>query len=190
MKHIRTIILAAACVAAALMISSCSSCSKEKETADDNVTQFEKNLNEVDTLAVKALVDEFFQYAINQEFDAAAAMLYRSDREEKPQPLGEADTEQVMVMFRSFPMTDYRIEYIKFSEDMNNEVMCYIIMQKAQEGMPEISTKMFLKPVKSDDEWFLCLTNTEYGDRGVVKPNKRDSVKRSYRKKEREKTEK
>lgn len=162
------------------MVTSCSSCSKEKSTEDTTITKFEKSLKERDTAEVKALVDRFFQYAINKEFGEAAAMLYRSDKSSQPEVLDNEEMRKVKIMLRSFPMVDYRIEYIKFNKNRSNEVLCYVIMQKAEEGKPELSTKMFFKPVKVLDKWYLCLTNTEYGDRGVVKSTKRDSVKKAY----------
>lgn len=56
--------------------------------------------------------------------------------------------------------------------------------------MPDITTKMFFKPVDYMGNWVLCLTNTEYGDKGVVKPDKRDSVERSYMKQQKSASEK
>ena len=39
------------------------------------------------------------------------------------------------------------------------------------------------KPVNYMGYCGLCLTNTGYGDKGVVDPNKRDSVEKNYQKK-------
>lgn len=73
-----------------------------------------------------------------------------------------------------------RIEYIKFDEYYQNEVLCRVVIKEAQDGMPEISTKMFFKPVNYLGNWVLCLTNSAYGDRGVVSPDKRDSLEKAY----------
>lgn len=137
-----------------------------------------------DTAAVEELIDEFFQYAIDKKFADAAAMLYRYDKKRTmPELLNNEEMADVRTMLRSFPMVDYRIEYMKFSKSDRNEVLCYVIMKRAEGNMPEISTKMFFKPVRYMQKWYLCLMNTEYSDRSIVDPDKRDSMKADYKSK-------
>lgn len=168
-----------------LSLSSCNSCSsKKKEVQGPPPTDFEKGMTAKDTTAVKELVDQFFAYAKEKNFTEAAGMLYRTTEDsDEPQPLNNDEMSEVKTMLETFPMVDYRIEYIKFSDSEENEVLCYVIMKKAEGDMPEISTKMFFKPVNYMGNWVLCLTNTGYGDKGVVDPNKRDSVEKNYQKK-------
>ena len=168
-----------------LSLSSCNSCSsKKKEVQGPPPTDFEKGMTAKDTTAVKELVDQFFAYAKEKNFTEAAGMLYRTvEDSDEPQPLNNDEMAEVKTMLETFPMVDYRIEYIKFSDSEENEVLCYVIMKKAEGDMPEMSTKMFFKPVNYMGNWVLCLTNTGYGDKGVVDPNKRDSVEQNYQKK-------
>ena len=168
-----------------LSLSSCNSCSsKKKEVQGPPPTDFEKGMTAKDTTAVKELVDQFFAYAKEKNFTEAAGMLYRTvEDSDEPQPLNNDEMAEVKKMLETFPMVDYRIEYIKFSDSEENEVLCYVIMKKAEGDMPEMSTKMFFKPVNYMGNWVLCLTNTGYGDKGVVDPNKRDSVEKNYQKK-------
>ena len=168
-----------------LSLSSCNSCSsKKKEVQGPPPTDFEKGMTAKDTTAVKELVDQFFAYAKEKNFTEAAGMLYRTTEDsDEPQPLNNDEMSEVKTMLETFPMVDYRIEYIKFSDSEENEVLCYVIMKKAEGDMPEMSTKMFFKPVNYMGNWVLCLTNTGYGDKGVVDPNKRDSVEKNYQKK-------
>ena len=168
-----------------LSLSSCNSCSsKKKEVQGPPPTDFEKGMTAKDTTAVKELVDQFFAYAKEKNFTEAAGMLYRTTEDsDEPQPLNNDEMAEVKKMLEAFPMVDYRIEYIKFSDSEENEVLCYVIMKKAEGDMPEMSTKMFFKPVNYMGNWVLCLTNTGYGDKGVVDPNKRDSVEKTYQKK-------
>ena len=168
-----------------LSLSSCNSCSsKKKEVQGPPPTDFEKGMTAKDTTAVKELVDQFFAYAKEKNFTEAAGMLYRTTEDsDEPQPLNNDEMAEVKKMLETFPMVDYRIEYIKFSDSEENEVLCYVIMKKAEGDMPEMSTKMFFKPVNYMGNWILCLTNTGYGDKGVVDPNKRDSVEKNYQKK-------
>ena len=168
-----------------LSLSSCNSCSsKKKEVQGPPPTDFEKGMTAKDTTAVKELVDQFFAYAKEKNFTEAAGMLYRTvEDSDEPQPLNNDEMAEVKKMLETFPMVDYRIEYIKFSDSEENEVLCSVIMQKAEGDMPEMATKMFFKPVNHVGSWLLCLTNTGYGDKGVVDPNKRDSVEKNYQKK-------
>ena len=168
-----------------LSLSSCNSCSsKKKEVQGPPPTDFEKGMTAKDTTAVKELVDQFFAYAKEKNFTEAAGMLYRTTEDsDEPQPLNNDEMAEVKTMLETFPMVDYRIEYTKFSDSEENEVLCSVIMQKAEGDMPEMATKMFFKPVNYMGNWVLCLTNTGYGDKGVVDPNKRDSVEKNYQKK-------
>ena len=168
-----------------LSLSSCNSCSsKKKEVQGPPPTDFEKGMTAKDTTAVKEWVDQFFEYAKEKNFTEAAGMLNRTTEDsDEPQPLNNDEMAEVKKMLETFPMVDYRIEYIKFSDSEENEVLCYVIMKKAEGDMPEMSSKMFFKPVNYMGNWVLCLTNTGYGDKGVVDPNKRDSVEKNYQKK-------
>lgn len=179
----RNLIFALCSAVLIMAMASCSSCSKEEKPAPQQ-TRFEQGMTAEDTAAVEELIDEFFQYAIDKKFADAAAMLYRYDKKRTmPELLNNEEMADVRTMLRSFPMVDYRIEYMKFSKSDRNEVLCYVIMKRAEGNMPEISTKMFFKPVRYMHKWYLCLMNTEYSDRSIVDPDKRDSMKADYKSK-------
>lgn len=163
------------------LFTACNS-KKEKQHTEDEPTEFELAMTNKDTIEVKQLVDQFFTYVKGKNFTDAAGMLYRNDVDStrEPQPLDNRDMAQVRAMLRSIPMVDYKIEYIKFNEDYANEVLCNVLIQKGENGEPDITTKMFFKPVMVMGKWMLCLTNSEYGDKGVVRPNKRDSIEKDY----------
>lgn len=169
---------------AALLVAGCGRKKRQAEPA--GATKFEQGMTGKDTVAVKQLVDRFFGYAMNKQYAEAAGMLYRNDGnpDEEPQQLDNEEMAEVRSMLEAVPMVGYRIEYIKFSEYYVNEVLCHVIIRKAEGDMPEVTTKMFFKPVSYLGNWLLCLTNTEYGDRGLVKPGERDSMERAYRRSE------
>lgn len=170
----------------AFVIFSLGSCKKSDKPKGPQPTEFEQGMNAKDTLEVKQLVDKFFSYVKAKNFNEAAAMLYRNDEGDNHEP-SELDNEQmekVKGLLEAVPMIDYEIEYIKFDEAYDNEVLCNVIIAEAHDDMPAMKTKMFFKPIKVMDKWGLCLMNTEYGDRGVVTPDKRDSVEKDYAKKD------
>lgn len=160
-------------------------CKKDKPKGPQP-TEFEQSMTSKDTVAVKSLVDKFFSYAKNKQFDDAAAMLYRNDEKENKEPelLDNEQLNKVRGMLHSIPIVDYKIEYIKFNEGYANEVLCNVVMIKGENGQADVTTKMFFKPVMYMGTWLLCLTNSEYGDKGVVPHNKRDSVEKDYAKKD------
>lgn len=163
-------------------LASCNSCSKKETPQGPPPTEFEEKMTSKDTVAVKELVDKFFTFVKDKNYSEAAGMVYRAAQEPggEPELLNNEEMADVRTMLQSVPMVDYRIEYIKFDDADENEVLCYVIIQKAEGDMPELSTKMFFKPINYMGNWLLCLTNTEYGDKGVVKPDKRDSVEKAF----------
>ena len=173
------------------LIMAMASCKKKQETKPEGPqpTAFEKAMTEKDTTAVKELIDEFFRFAIAKNFDGAADMLYRNDLERSGRvwPLIDEEKERVKKTLQVFHPMDYSIEYIKFNRYKKNEVLCNVIMSKTEDGKPLATTKMFFKPVNNMGKWYLCLMDKKHGDRGVVKPEKRDSVKRAYKAKEAQK---
>lgn len=170
----------------ALIMSGLASCNMSKEKPKPQATEFELSMTSQDSIAVRNLIDQFFTFVEAKDYAAATQMLYRTNIEhpdEEPQPLDNDEINKVLQTLRSVPVEGYRIEYIKFSESYNNEVLCYVIIKKStSKDMPDITTKMFFKPMRHLGQWCLGLTNSEWGDQGVVDPAKRDSVKREYAK--------
>ena len=184
-KEMRKYIFAMTCMA---LIMAMASCKKKQEAKPEGPqpTAFEKAMTENDTAAVKELIDKFFRYAIAKDYAEAASMLCRNDRATKgnTEPLDNEGMEKVRKTLQVFPPIDYSIEYIKFNKYNKNEVLCNVIMSKTEDGRPLATTKMFFKPVHNMNGWHLCVMDTKLGDKGVVDPHKRDSVKRNYDKKE------
>lgn len=171
-------------LALCLALLGTASCKDKKKDAPVK-TEFETGLNNADSTAVAELVDKFFAYAENRQFDEAAAMLYRTDPNHPnnaPEPLDNAAMDSVKTVLRSFPIADYTIEYMKFSESYKNEVMCRIVIAKGHDKQPDVTTKFFLNPVSYLGNWVLCLINsrTGNGDDTVVDPGKRDSIQLEY----------
>lgn len=172
-------------IAIATFLLTLGSC-KEKKPQGPQPTEFEQAMTAKDTIAVKELVAQFFGYVKEQKFTDAAGMLYRNDdnKEKEPEQLDNTELNKVIGMLKSIPMVDYKIEYIKFNEDYANEVLCDVVMIKGENENPDVTTKMFFKPINYMGTWLLCLMNTEYGDKGVIKAGKRDSVEKDYAKKD------
>ena len=170
----------------ALLTTGIVSCNSKKEQQGPQPTEFEMGLTNQDSVAVRGLIDQFFTFVKAKDYAGATQMLYRTspdDPKAEPQPLDNDGIRQVMQMLKSVPMEGYRIEYMKFNEANNNEVLCYVIIKKGNgKDMPDITTKMFFKPMSYLGQWSLGLMNSEWGDNGIVDPAKRDSMKGEYAK--------
>lgn len=111
-------------------------------------------------------------------------MLYRINPDDpKGQPilLDNEELTNVITLLRAFPAIDFSIEYLKFSEAYENEAMCRVTIAKGENGMPDITTKMFFRPMYYLGKWSLGIMNTSWGDRGIVAPSDRDSIARKYK---------
>lgn len=181
MMRTQKISLFALMLAVVLMFAACKK--KQQQPQGPQPTAFEQGMAAQDTADVKALIDKFFGYSLVKNYSEAAGMLCRNDHTEKeyvPEALNNEEMEKVRNMLKSIPMIGYEIEYIKFNEATENEVLCNVVIAEAHDDIPAIKTKMFFKPVRSSGQWYLCLMNSAYGDKGVVAPNKRDSVRKNY----------
>lgn len=166
------------------------SCNSKKEQKGPQPTEFEMGMTNQDSIAVRGLIDQFFSFVKANDYAAATEMLYRTSYDNpktEPQPIDNKEIQEVMGLLKSVPMVDYKIEYIKFNESYDNEVLCTVIIKKSKsKDMPDITTKMFFKPMSYLGQWCLGLMNSEWGDDGVVDPAKRDSVKEVYAKEQKE----
>lgn len=166
------------------------SCNSKKEQKGPQPTEFEMGMTNQDSIAVRGLIDQFFSFVKAKDYTAATEMLYRTSYDNpktEPQPIDNKEIQEVMGLLKSVPMVDYKIEYIKFNESYDNEVLCTVIINKSKsKDMPDITTKMFFKPMNYLGNWCLGLMNSGSGDQGVVDPAKRDSVKEVYAKEQKE----
>ena len=145
---------------------------------------FEDLMTPQDTIEVEELIATFYSYVINKEFDEAAAMLYRvnpDSPEGQPILLDNEQLNEVIATLQTLPAIGYGIEYMKFYDGYENEVMCHVIVAKGENGMPDVTTKMFFKPLFYLGKWSLSIMNYSWGDRGIVDPSDRDSLARRYR---------
>lgn len=168
----------------AVLFGGITSCNSKKENKGPQPTEFEVSMTTQDSVAVRGLIDQFFRFVKEKDFAGATQMLYRTELNNEtgePQPLDNTEIKCVMTLLKAVPMVDYNIEYIKFSESYRNEVLCNVVIKKGNgKDMPDVTTKMFFKPMRWLGQWCLGLMNSESGDRSVVDPHKRDSVEKEY----------
>lgn len=161
-------------------------CKSDKKPAEGpQPTAFEEAMTAQDSTEVANLVDRFFGYMKQGDVPSAVEMLYTIKGEtqrDEPQPLTNEEIEKQTQILQMFPVVDYKIEYMKFDQSFRNEVMCSVVMQKGENGAPDVTTKFFFKPVNWVGTWCLCMINSNTGDNPVLEPEQRDSVTREYKK--------
>lgn len=168
------ILLCAFCIAA---------CQGEKKETSAQ-TEFEEHMTGRDSLHVIGLIEQYFLYQKQGDLYSAAGMLYRLNPENRnymPEPLNNEQLAQVVQSMKMIPVVDYEIEYIKFSQTYDNEAMCRVVIAKGENGLPDVTTKVFFKPVCYLGSWYLTVIDSAQGDQTTVKVSQRDSVKRNYR---------
>ena len=153
-------------------------------------TDYEKAMTDKDTTEVTHLINLFFEYLEHDKVADAVLMLYVDDPDNPYGELQELDNDQIqklMNAFKSVPIVDHRIEYIKFNETYANEVKVAAIISKAEGDMPEIKTYYYFRPVDYVGTWRLTLMNSGDGDRRLINNEKADSMKLQYEKELQEK---
>ena len=163
----------------ALTFTGCGDKPKQKES---NQTVFELSMTEKDTTEVANLVNHFFELLETDRVTDAVAMLYQvnPNSEEKVELLDNANIAKATRLFRSFPIVNHRIEYVKFQGVYSNEVKVSAIIAEATDERPEAKTVFYLKPVDKLGQWCLCLMDTHEGDERIISNEEADSVAEKY----------
>lgn len=165
-----------------------SGCGEKKKHSP--LTGFEQAITNADSVEITHLVNQFFEYAENGNYDAAAGMLFKDNVDSvynEPQPLDNKAMTDLKNMLSSLPIQSHKIDYIKFKEAYANEVKCTAIIMPAHDNVPEIKTVFYFKPIDYLGKWKLCMIDSHNGDRPVVEHTKKDSMQREYETEMREK---
>ena len=94
-----------------------SGCGEKKKNSP--LTGFEQAITNADSVEVTHLVNQFFEYAENGNYDAAAGMLFKDNVDSvynEPQPLDNKAMTDLKNMLSSLPIQSHKIDYIKFKE--------------------------------------------------------------------------
>ena len=167
----------------ALVTFTLAGCKGDKAPQGNEPTGFELAMTDHDTTTVVNLVNQFFESVESGNVTDAVAMLYHdcdSDVYAEPQLLDNEQIQRITAMLKALPIVAHRIEYIKFSETYSNEVKVSAIMAEAKDGMPEVKTVFYFKPVDYMSSWRLCLVESSSGDRRVISNEQADSLQEKF----------
>ena len=154
------------------------SCKKTKQESPQ-LRPFAETITNEDSVAITRLVDQYFNYQIKGDYYEAAAMLYRPNAENKdfmPEPLEQEALESIVKSMQYVPVLEYSIEYLKFGQTYDNEVMVKITMIKGQNGLPDVTSKVIFKPISYLGNWFLSVLDSSSGDKQLLTSDERKAI--------------
>lgn len=162
------------------IFASCTGCKSDKQQGPQP-TAFEQSLQAKDTADVEQLIGTFFSNLQEKKFYEAAAMIYtRTDTASSIEPLSNAEMDKFAKTYKQIPCEGYKIDYIKFLSQRQNEVACSMILQKGQNGEEDAVTKLFFITVLHDGKWCLILTDSKHFEEPFTKFEQRDSLSERY----------
>lgn len=135
---------------------------REKVKQENDITEFAAHLVTEDTIKVRQLVTQFMEYAKEQRYEMAAAMLYKPHPEnawKEPQLLDNDELHGIANMLKRLPIHDYKIDYINFNSAIKNDVACTVTIRQADSSSPAMTNKIHFNPMNYLGGWRLCLMN-------------------------------
>lgn len=169
---------------AVIFLFAVSACKREKPQEGPQPTDYELAMTNRDTTEVTQLVNQFFDYLENDRLADAVAMLYSMDEENKDAEPQLLDNEQLARVTRSYkmlmPIRGHHIDYIKFNETYNNEVKVTVTLEEAHDGMPAMTSVVYLKPYDYLADWRLCVMSSERHDQRIISNEQADSMQQRY----------
>ncbi|MBO5698784.1 MAG: hypothetical protein J6R79_02110 [Bacteroidaceae bacterium] len=154
-----------------LSVLSFAACNDAKKNGGSYIPEFTETMTAKDTADICKLVETYFTFVINGEYEEAVGMLYRPSSENieyQPELLNNEQIDQMLVSLKAIPVVGYNIEYIKINQSYDNEVMVNVVMIKGQNGMPDVTSKLYFKPINYLGTWFLTTMNSNEGDKSLV----------------------
>lgn len=148
------------------------SCSKKTDRKDAVAGAPMMTLDGRDTTAVYGLTKQFLELLKAEKVDEAVSMLYFLDGEGQIVPLPDTLAERQRMVFRAFPVLNYKIDSIIFSTETDSQVKYTIEFFKKQPGDTRPNTTSFyIKPMRVKGQWYLTMfdSNTYNGGETRIK---------------------
>ena len=134
---------------------------KQKTTDDsDLVPQAKMVLSAEDTTAVYQLVNAYLESLKAGKIDEAVALIHSFASNDSLTVLTDEQKENLKGSLMFVAQKDYRIDYLKFYKDYDNEVRikCILFENKPGENAPNEMT-ILLRPVRYLGIWYLTMAD-------------------------------
>lgn len=141
-------------IAAAACISSCSGCSSDAGSeCTDSIQMFVK----ADTAEVMALAEDYLRLVHDERYDEAISMLSVIEND-SVWPVPEETRREIKIQQRTFPVLDYRMEYVTFVDEHTVRVT-YIVefFRKAPGETVQNTVRLTFAPQRINGTWYLEL---------------------------------
>ena len=149
------------CMAFLLLLPGCKSDKKTGELNEKGLPVYE--FSNEDSIAVRALADEYVQYFKSKDFETCANMLY-TVKDVSVHPLTAEQRKGYAAAMSALPFRDLAIKEQKLLSDKDNEVRISLLMSPDGDLEQDKGTISFvLNPVYIDEKWYLTLRD-EYAE--------------------------
>lgn len=157
----------------ALVLAVClAGCSGKEKKTEDHSRRPMMTLEQRDTAQVFELTKSFLESLKANDIDKAVSMLYFLDADRQVVPLPDSLVELQKVVFRTFPVLNYKIESIIFNTETDSQVKYTVEFFEKKPGDPRPNTtSFFIKPMRVKGQWYLTMydSNTNNGGQSGIK---------------------
>ena len=138
------------------------SCNGNKQNVEDSelIPEVKMKLYSEDTTAVYQLLNTYLNFLKSGNLDEAVAMLHSVSSKDSLIALTDVQKKRLKGSFTIIANKDFKIDYLKFYKDMDNEVKikCILFENKPGENAPN-EINMVLRPVRYLNEWYLTVAD-------------------------------
>ena len=143
-------------LSASFLLGACSTKGHEEKmkTQKEAEDEFVATLTAADSSAVLTLCTQCMDLLKAKETDKALDMLYSIDDAGIAKPLTIQQREALTKRFQRFPVIRYRLDYLSFSTQGNNDVKYKIeFTPRSDSDTPGSSMGFMFNPIKANGEW-------------------------------------
>ena len=163
-------------LSASFLLGACSTKGHEEKmkTQKEAEDEFVATLTAADSSAVLTLCTQCMDLLKAKETDKALDMLYSIDDAGIAKPLTIQQREALTKRFQRFPVIRYRLDYLSFSTQGNNDVVCsknqYLKYARSDSDTPGSSMGFMFNPIKANGEWVLAIKDGRQPSREAATP--------------------
>ena len=160
-------------LSAGFLLGACSTKGHEEKmkTQKEAEDEFVATLTAADSSAVLTLCTQCMDLLKAKETDKALDMLYSIDDAGIAKPLTIQQREALAKRFQRFPVIRYRLDYLSFSTQGNNDVKYKIeFTPRSGSDTPGSSMGFMFNPIKANGEWVLAIKDGRQPSREAATP--------------------
>lgn len=142
-----------------ILLFSCKGNKKEASVGAETDPRVDVNMvrTKQDTLTLHALATAYLDLLKQKDFDQALQMLFEQSGDSVV-PLSETGRKEQAVLYKNFPVVDYKIESLSLYSETDTELRYTVtLFEKAENDDRPNSMKFLLTPRRVKGEWKLMV---------------------------------